>query len=103
MDDFYWKRNPSAPFATLIRIATTYLHPEADNLESLQVRAKRENDEQMRTFKAELRQAIEHLDLVPDDELSSHVEFDDGSTEAFLHRLWHDLYGDEPLDSLKHD
>jgi hypothetical protein len=23
--DFYWKRHPDGPFATLIRVATTYL------------------------------------------------------------------------------
>jgi hypothetical protein len=30
--DFYWKPHPDGPFATLIRVATTYLHPEADDL-----------------------------------------------------------------------
>jgi hypothetical protein len=34
-DDYYWKRQPDGPFATLIRITTTYLHPEADDPESL--------------------------------------------------------------------
>ena len=58
MGEFYWKRHPDGPFATLIRIATTYLHPEADDLESLQRLARRENDKEMHTFKAELRQAI---------------------------------------------
>jgi hypothetical protein len=31
------------------------------------------------------------------DELSKHVEYEDGSPEAFLRRLWRDLYGDEPV------
>jgi len=35
MGEFYWKRHPDGPFTTLIRISTTYLHPEADDLESL--------------------------------------------------------------------
>jgi hypothetical protein len=74
MGEFYWKRDPDGPFATLIRIATTYLHPEADDLQSLQTLAKRENDEEMRTFKAELRQAIENPALVPNEELSEHVQ-----------------------------
>jgi hypothetical protein len=95
--DYYWKRNPNGPFATLIRISTTYLHPEADDLESLQELAKCGDRQEMRTFKAELRQAIVHPDLVPDDELFSHVVYEDGTTEAFLHRLWRDLYGDEPV------
>jgi hypothetical protein len=97
--EFCWKQHPEGPFATLIRIATTYLHPEADDLASLQRLTRYEDDEEMRLFKAELRQAIEHPDLVPRDELSEHVEYEDPSTEAFLRRLWRDLYGDEPVAS----
>jgi hypothetical protein len=67
------------------------------DLESLQRLAKREDDPEMRVFKAELRQAITHPDRLPGDELSSHVQYDDGSDEAFLRRLWRDLYGDEPV------
>jgi hypothetical protein len=96
-EDYYWKRNPDGPFATLIRISTTYLHPEADDLESLRELVKRDDRSEIRVFKAELRQAITHPEQVPRDELSSHVEYDDGSPEAFLRRLWRDLYGDEPV------
>jgi hypothetical protein len=102
MGEFYWKRFPDGPFATLIRIATTYLHPEADDLESLQRLAKRENDKEMHDFKAELREAIKDPDQLPDDELSKHVRYEDGSAEAFLRRLWRDLYDDEPVDTPKH-
>jgi len=93
MDDYYWKRHPDGPFATLIRITTTYLHPEVDDLESLQRLAKLDDDPEMRVFKEELRQAITYPGEVPRDELSSHVEYDDGSPEKFLRRLWQDLYG----------
>jgi hypothetical protein len=96
MDDWYWNRHPGGPFATLIRIATTYLHPEADGLESLQARAQRAGDPVMQVFKAELRQAIRHPGLVPDGELFRHVQYDDGSPQAFARRLWRDLYGNEP-------
>lgn len=102
MGEFYWKRHPDGPFVTLIRISTTYLHPEADDLESLQRLAKRENDPEMRIFKAELREAIKDPDQVPGDELSKHVEYEDGSPEAFLRRLWRDLYGDESVDTPEH-
>ena len=95
-EDYYWKRHPDGPFVTLIAVATTYLHPEADDLESLQELAK-DDDPEMRVFKDELRQAITHPDQVPRDELSSHVQYDDGSPEAFLRRLRRDLYGDEPV------
>ena len=102
MEEFYWKRQPDGPFATLIRIATTYLHPEADDLESLQRLAKRKNDIEMHIFKAELRDAIKNPDELPDDELSKHVQYEDGSPEAFLRRLWRDLYGDESVDTPEH-
>ena len=97
MDQPYWIRHPDGPFTTLIRIATTYLHPEADDLESLQQLAKRADRPEMRTFKSELRQAIIQPDQVPRDEISNHVQYDDGSPEKFLLRLWRDLYGDEPI------
>ena len=99
MEDFYWKRHPDGPFATLIRIATTYLHPEADDLESLQRLAERKNDTEMRAFNAELRKALKDPGQLPDDELSKHVRYEEGSSEAFLRRLWRDLYGEEPVDT----
>jgi hypothetical protein len=102
MGEFYWKRRPDGPFATLIRIATTYLHPEADDLESLQRLARRENDKEMHTFKAELRKAIKDPGQLPDDELSKHVRYEDGDPEAFLRRLWRDLYGDEAVETTEH-
>ena len=46
--DYYWKRQPDGPFVTLIAVATTYLDPEADDLESLQRLVKREDDAEMR-------------------------------------------------------
>ncbi len=98
--DFYWKRHPDGPFATLIRVATTYLHPEADDLESLRELAKSGDRPEMHTFKAELRQAIAYPGQVLGDELFSHVVYEDGSTGAFLRRLWRDLYGDEPSTAL---
>lgn len=96
MASFYWER---CPFATLIAVVTTYLSPEGYDLESLQRLAKRQDDQEMRVFKAELRAAIRDPSQLPGGELSESVEYDDGSDEAFLRRLWHDLYGDEPLNA----
>jgi hypothetical protein len=76
MDQPYWIRHPDGPFTTLIKIATTYLHPEADDLESLQQLAKRADRLEMRTFRSELCQAITHPELVPRGEISSHVEYE---------------------------
>jgi len=53
----------------------------------------------MRVFKSELREALRDPSQLPDDELWRSVEYGDGSDEAFLDRLWHELYGDESLDA----
>ena len=95
MAPFYWEREPNGPFATLIRVATTYLDPENYDLDSLKRLAQRKDDHEMRIFKSQLREALRDPSQLPGDELSEAVEYDDGSDEAFLSRLWHDLYGDE--------
>jgi hypothetical protein len=95
MPRFYWKRHPNGPFARLIEIATTYLDPENYDLEELQSLARREDDEEMRVFKSELRAAVKDPSQLPGNELSESVHYEDGSPEAFLNRLWRDLYGDE--------
>ena len=99
MRHFYWERHPDGPFVTLIAVAATYLHPEADEPESLRRRAGRadEGDEEMRVFKAELREAILHPERLPDDELFRNVSYDTGSPGAFLEEVWWYLYRDEPV------
>jgi hypothetical protein len=96
----YWARNPQGPFATLIAVAATYCHPEVYNdayPELIErVRSAAPEDEQIRVFREELREALADPSRLPDDELSKAVQYDDGSSQAFLRRLWHDLYGDEP-------
>jgi hypothetical protein len=99
MASFYWERHPDGPFATLIAVATTYLDPENYDLDSLKRLAKRDDDHEMRVFKAELREALRDPSKLPGDELSESVEYTDGSDEAFLRRLWRDLYGDESPDA----
>jgi hypothetical protein len=49
----------------------------------------------MQVFKSELREALRDPSQLPGDELFESVEYSDGSDEAFLGRLWRDLYGDE--------
>jgi hypothetical protein len=41
-----------------------------------------------RVFKSDLRQALADPDLLPGDELSENVQYDNGSAEAFLRWLW---------------
>ena len=97
MEDFYWKRHPDGPSATLIAIATGHFHPEWPRPVLLRGRASREPDEEMRIFKAQLRKAAMHPERLPGDELSDSVQHDDGSDAAFLEQLWRYLYGDEPV------
>ena len=93
----FWKRHPDGPFATLVRVASTYLHPEADDLESIQRLAKREDGPEMRVFKDELRQAVVPPPARAPATSSRHVRYDDGSPEKFLRRLWVDIFGDESV------
>ena len=95
MPAFYWERHPDGPFATLIAVATSYLHPEIDDIDSLKRFAKSGDSQETRVFKSELREALTDPSVLPAGELFASVQYDDGSDEAFLRRVWHDLYGDE--------
>lgn len=95
MAPFYWERHPDGPFATLIAVASNYLDPENYDYDALKLLAKRDGEPRMQVFKSELREALRDPSQLPDDELFDSVEYADGSDEAFLHRLWRDLYGDE--------
>ena len=98
MGAFYWERHPGGPFATLITVATTYLDPETYDIDSLKRLVKREDVHRMHTFKSELSEALRDPTRLPGNELSNAVQYEDGSPEAFLRRLWRELYGDEPVD-----
>ena len=101
MNQAYWAKNPSAPFATLIAVAATYCHPEAydGSYADLVERAHspEPGDDEIRVFKEQLQQALADPDRLPDDELFKAVDYGDGSDERFLRRLWRDLYGEEPI------
>jgi hypothetical protein len=96
---FYWERCPDGPFVTLIAVATTYLDPENYNLDVLRALAERDDDDEMRVFKSELREALRDPSQLPGDELFESVEYNNGSDEAFLVWLWDELYGDEPFEA----
>jgi hypothetical protein len=100
MGAFYWERHPDGPFATLIAVAATYCSPEAygGGYEDLisRARAPDPGDDEIRVFTAELQQALADPGQLPGDELFDAVDYGDGSDEAFLRRLWHDLYGNQP-------
>lgn len=97
----YWLDDDDAPFTTLLRVVGTYCHPEAggDAYDDLVLLAQRgDADEEMRQFKVELRRALsgDVEDLHPD-ALFAAAAYGDGTDEAFLRRLWHDLYPREPV------
>jgi hypothetical protein len=49
-------------------------------------------------LKNEFRRLLSgELDQLPEGALGTAAEYEDGSDEAFLRRLWHELYGDEPV------
>lgn len=94
----FWQEHPDAPFATLLSVVSGTCHPEAweDAYEDLQRIARDHPDTpKMIRFKEELRTAIREPSRAPHAELAEAAEYDDGSAEKFLARLWHDLYPDE--------
>jgi hypothetical protein len=99
VNEAYWARKPQPPFATLIAVAATYCHPEAydhayqDLIE--RSRSAEPDDEEIRVFKDELREALAEPGRLPDNELFKAVDYRDGRDQVFLCRLWHDLYGGE--------
>lgn len=95
----YWRDNEGAPFATLLSVVDGHCHPEAGEwaYTELQRLAKDEGNEVMRRFKVELREVMADPSKLPENALFTAAQYDDGSDEAFLRRLWRDLYGDEPV------
>lgn len=100
----YWLKDKDAPFATLLTMVGTFCDPEAgaDAYEELIDLARHTNrfsektQRRMARFKGELRRALLG-DMPPKWALSAAGGYNDGSPEAFLRRLWRDLYPDEPL------
>lgn len=101
MSTRYWRDDPQAPFATMLRVISHYCHPEAHDeaFEELTALTRRSDPpERLVRFKEELRQVLSgNRDGLPPKAVFAAASYDDGSDEAFLQRLWHDLYPDEPV------
>jgi hypothetical protein len=98
--DHYWRRDKDAPFAFFLSIVETYLHPESGYDVDDLAEWLRDTDppEDAVRFKEEFQRLLAgDQDQLPKGALGTAAEFDDGSDEAFLRRLWHELYGDEPV------
>lgn len=101
--DESWVRDRDEPFGTLLSYCRTYLHPEIyyDNFETLKYACSLPEEEQnvdTKQFKVELRRvAAGDREGLPDGALSKAAEYDDGSEEKFVRRLWTEVFPDEPL------
>lgn len=91
----YWLDDSDAPYATFLSTIETYLHPESGQLDVLKRFAKRSDKPNSVQFKKEFREVIADPSVLPKWALFSAAEFSDGSEEAFLARIWRELYGDE--------
>lgn len=100
--DHYWLTDDSAPYAILLRLIETYCHPSAWDgaYDQLRALAQRTDDLEMRVFKRQLTAVITKPDCLPKWVLNAAADYDDGKDEAFLARLWQDLYPAEPLPTL---
>jgi hypothetical protein len=81
-------------------VVDTYLHPESayDVGDLAEWLRGGEPQEEVIQFKDEFRRLLSgEADQLPKGALGTAAEFDDGTDEAFLRRLWHELYGDEPV------
>lgn len=100
MTRYWWLEDENAPFATLLGVVQTTCHPEVyyDNYQDLVDAAHDpQPGDRMRRFKEELRVALIDPSQVPANALSVAASYEEKSDEDFLRRLWHDLYGDEPV------
>jgi hypothetical protein len=100
--NYSWREDKNSPFAFFLRIIDTFCHPESgydiDDLVGWVSQAS--PPEEVMQFKDDFRRLLAGAsDQLPEDALSTAAEYDDGSDEAYLRRLWHELYGDEPIQS----
>jgi hypothetical protein len=92
---------PDVPYATVLRLVRAHCHPDAHmaGFLALVLRASNPPDPEMVRFKAELRDLLSGgVDRLSDGALCKAAQYDeDDDDKTFLVRLWHDLYGSEPV------
>ena len=98
-EPYYWLDDKEAPFAELLSVVHTQCHPEAheDAYDDLIKLAREPKPYERIVSREQLVAAIRDPSQIPAGALSQAGEYDDGSEEKFLHRLWRDLYPNEPL------
>ncbi|PRY00636.1 hypothetical protein [Allonocardiopsis opalescens] len=102
----FWRKNKDASFAVLLSVVESYYHPETppDGGAKLHRLVHRVGHEHVSSqvhdipkFLDQLRAAIADPSQIPGDALDDAADFEDGSDEAFLARVWHDIYPGRPL------
>jgi len=79
-------------------VLNSYLLDDDPDEEALRDRTTKYAEiDEMVTFKKELREVIANPGVLPKDALRTAAYYEDRSEAAFLARLWHDLYGNEPV------
>ena len=104
--NYYWQRDKDAPFAFFVSIINAYCHPEtaADERDLAEWAKHPDPSHQTAQFKDEFRRLLSgELDKLPQYALFTAAEYEDGSDEAFLRRLWREIYGDEPVTPAARD
>ena len=95
--------NRDAPFATLIQYAATFFHPErtprlVDSLRTAVHRPIEDQNVDARTFVEELRRALSgDTEGLPEDALWEVTHYGDEDDQAFLRRVWEEIFPEEPL------
>src|ERR1700733_13236541 len=100
--DYYWQKDGDAPFVFFVGIVNAYCHPEsgADEQDLAGWVHSPQPSPEVTRFKDEFRRLLSgELGKLPEYALFTAAEYEDGSDEAFLRRLWHELYGDEPVQA----
>ncbi len=98
-----WVRDREKPFGTLLSYCRTYLHPDDyyGGLEQLRYACNLPEAEQLadtKQFLVELRRVIVgDTEGLPKGALSKAAQYDDGSDDAFVKRVWTELFPGEPL------
>ncbi|MBM7791378.1 hypothetical protein [Tenggerimyces flavus] len=103
MSSDVWVRDRDRPFGTLLSYCGTYLHPEVyySGMRSLVYACNLPEDEQhpdTKQFLVELERVIVgDAEGLAEDALFKAAEYDDGSDEAFVTRVWTEIFPGKPL------
>ncbi len=92
----YWlDPEPDGPYSSFLNIMQSYLHPDSYYPEDLQEEARQTDSPTWAKFKSDFREIIADPTVLPEHALFTAAGYEDGTDEAFLARVWREIYGDE--------